>query len=383
MGASDPDVNFQLTSTEMQGRTRYLVIHKVTYQPQPLLCYYGAHLNLHHKPNTVRGYLSNLLHLLNWAEEFGLDLTEQLLSGKPFSTHHIQAFCKYLTEKRTRRGNLTPAYLNSILLSAQLLSAFYQGLHSPTSRAETNSLKLLADKEKEIWLLVRQHCSDSFESKIIYPEDLFSIENCLKPDNRTANGVSMRVAVRDFVIWLYLRELGLRVGELLSLRLSDLAMTPECWLTVPAQNHHDPRGRYAPSTKSGSRPVGLMGDDTQIRKWTQLYLEDYRVPCQSNYFLTSSRSQPLSMSSLQKLGATLKRIVLPSFNLHRIRHTHAVECLEIIVEASETTEEFRSLFGDLQRRMGWQHPDSAAPYLKAALQMLAQKRLRSKRLELR
>ena len=362
---------YRLVSTEYEGMTRYLVLHKISLKPHVLLCMYSAAIATRLKPNSVYSYLSASLILVAWAETYELDLEEQLLEGRPFSSDAIEAFSKHLSKRRGRWGLLSDSYINTILLSAQLLSEHYQ-LQAPTVSGDDLRLReFRAKREKTVWEKVRREIPDTFDSKTLSPDELQLLEDYLHPETRAGRGVSFNVAVRDFVIWLHFRHFGLRGGELLSLRLSDMKMTSDCWLKVPKVNLDDSRGRYAPATKSGSRELPLLEDATELDVWTRRYLNEHRIPDAQGYLLTSLRGNSLSTSSLQKLGQKIQRDILPDFVWHRLRHTYAVEWLDTIVAASEDAEELRSLFDSLNERMGWNHPDSSAPYLDAAMRKLA------------
>ena len=231
------------------------------------------------------------------------------------------AYAQHLDSRRSNRGPLAPGYFNELIRSAALLSAHFQDLFQATSSEESSYKERRMKSEQKVWRNMLRATPDIFDSKNLSPEQLSSIDEFLLPDNQTTLGTDERVAVRNYLMWLYLYEFGLRGSELLCLRLADLPRAPDCWLRVPALNLDDPRGVHAPAAKTGSRRLILMDEFAGIEEWTARYLNEYRVPDEGNFFITSTRRQPLSTASLQKLAQLIQREILNGFKWHRVRPT--------------------------------------------------------------
>ena len=370
------NLRYKLLSVVWQSRIHHLVVDKETCKPYAPLCLFAANLAGKLAANSVKNYLRNSIILLCWAEDYGLDLEGQLRSGEPFRRKDILAYAQYLDGRRSSRGPLAPSYFNGVIMSAALLSAHFQTLFPATSPEESSHRERRMKREQENWRDMLRATPGDFYAQNLSSDQLFDVDEFLFPDNQVARGTDERVAVRNYLTWLYLREFGLRGGELLCLRLPDLLMTPSCWLRVPASNPDDPRNVYAPAAKTGARRLMLMDEFAGVEGWTARYLDDYRVPDEEGFFITSIRRQPLSIASLQKLAQLIQREVCDGFKWHRVRHTHAMEVLAVIVAESENTEHFRSLFKALEERMGWNNSRSAAPYLEAGMRELNAKRLK-------
>jgi hypothetical protein len=118
-------------------------------------------------------------------------------------------------------------------------------------------------------------------------QDIFTeyenlISSFLLPKNRIQKGVSEAAAIRDYLIWLMVCEFGLRISEVLGLRLSDFQLWgPDPIIRVVSladrgHNYIDPRSPNDPKVMSRSRELGLR-PHLKIHNLIDTYIFRFRV----------------------------------------------------------------------------------------------------------
>jgi len=225
----------------------------------------------------------------------------------------------------------------------------------------------LSQQHHEEWQKQYLTVPNDNEGKDLSPEIVQEIAEYFR--DKIRSGRYHLSSLRNYVMWLWMEALGLRGGELLSLRLGDVPMSYETfWLRVPENNVGDPR-RNPPSPKTGSRDLRLHQNHEAISDFTRAYLQ-LRGNCDHDYVFVSAHGQPLSVSSFHGIARQVKCDVLDAFHWHRVRHTHAVRLLMLIAEKSQSYAEFNHKFNALLERMGWSSAESAKPYLERGLLLL-------------
>lgn len=140
--------------------------------------------------------------------------------------------------------------------------------------------------------------------------------------NPWSNGFVRR---RNFLIVCWLWKLGLRRGELLNIRISDVDFrTNTVIIARRADDPDDPR-RDQPRVKTRDRKLEVSSD---LIAATHQYIihERSRIPNarKNSYLFVSKEGAPLSLSSLNKIFRTLRANCseLPEdFSAHVLRHT--------------------------------------------------------------
>ncbi len=158
------------------------------------------------------------------------------------------------------------------------------------------------------------------------PENLVTPEEIKKIVDNAKN-------IRDKAIFQLLYDSGIRMGELLTLRIKDLEF--------------DQYGAVVKvSGKTGYRHVRIVGDSiAYLRAWLDSH--PLQNEPDSHLFVgmsDSKRSKPLSHSDIySSLNKTTKRAGMRNINPHLFRHTRAT------ILASRVTE------APLESQMGWVH----------------------------
>ena len=205
-------------------------------------------------------------------------------------------------------------------------------------------------------------------------EELLRLVSPEAPDNPWRDS---RTKYRNQLIIYWLYYLGIRRGELLGVRISDIDFR-EGAVTIHrrADDPSDPRINQ-PQAKTRSRKLPL---DTVLASLTHTYVVKYRAmsaPAARKHdflFCAARTGEPLSESSLNKLFKTLRTRCqnLPDFlSPHVLRHTWNDRFSERMDKQKTPEELEKRLRSEL---MGWvQTSNTAAVYTRRHIREKAQK----------
>ncbi len=184
-----------------------------------------------------------------------------------------------------------------------------------------------------------------------------------------------RTAYRNWLMFQYALQLGLRKGEMLKLKMSDL---PRGLDRVIAIRRHpdDPRDsrRHEPNVKTSERLLPLTDD---LLAATKLYLTGGppfgRVDCHSPYLFVTQAGAPVSISTANKVIRQISVACEVKCSWHPLRHTFFDALSERLYDENH---------GDpltiLKDAGGWKSDDSPRRYTersrrKRSLQLLARR----------
>ena len=170
---------------------------------------------------------------------------------------------------------------------------------------------------------------------------------------------------RNALLIQWLLNLGLRVGEALGVRVSDIvAYRKEVTIHRRADDPDDPR-RYQPQTKTRAR---VLPFGEALLSETQAYILSHRsaLPYSKKHpylFVASRTGQPMSQSAIGRLFKDLceqSPSLLQGLSAHLLRHTWNDEFSKKMDEKGVTPENERQARSYL---MGWSPTsDTAATY---------------------
>ncbi len=202
----------------------------------------------------------------------------------------------------------------------------------------------------------REGVSDEIVAEILRVVDPHS------PDNPWRD---QHTRYRNALLVHWLLYLGLRIGEALGVRVSDIvAYRKEVTIHRRADDPDDPR-RYQPQTKTRARVLPISGT---LLAETQAYILNYRgaLPQAKKHaflFVASRTGQPMSLAAVGKLFTELRERCpsLPEgLSGHVLRHTWNDAFSKRMDEAGVTPENERQARSYL---MGWSPTsDTAAVY---------------------
>jgi len=380
---------YKLERFDVDGVARFMVTHRTSFATPITLSFYEASLSsrIDRRKGTVGTELQHLLFIYGWAEYSGFDLESKLLNGHGLHLYDIQMLGNWLESRRYKGCGLQSTYLNQIIISCRRLVLWYV----------RRSVKALADEPLPITIgrVVKAH-KDVWEEFFFKGNDRG--EGLVAPDitdieylrvnfllgSGSDHSLMSGMDLRNFIMWRLAWEFGLRIGEILALRLEDLCEKDGySYIGIVRLNHRDegeidPRVPYEPKVKTRSRELGYLDRESEIPKLIDIYLREHRfAEIQVNGVLTKtpflahnflfiahdSSGRPLSCSGAQKIAQKISISTGIHMNWHLIRHAFFNRRYDDAM-AHENKE---SHLNDLVYFGGWKNHASLKSYVGRAI----------------
>lgn len=307
---------------------------------------YETHLA--HKSDSQKtrsGSLYGAANLYSWADENGIDLDVQLLNGEGLTTPQISAFSAWL-RTRLGEGEKTKLSPESRTTHNQTLHFCRQiCVHFITQYATSNSavaervmqIELIANSQGREWTRVRIKTRKKRVAPDLTDQELARIEEFLLPENRSRQ-VGQDIAWRDYLLWRLTIEFGLRLGEVLSLRLQDCPALGRNYISVVRIEERDdgvidPRGAHAPRPKTLSRDLRFLWKETRFPHLIAQYTTRFRRASLKEhgrqvhrwilphpFLIVATNGKPLSISTANDVASAIKAATGIKFHWHLARH---------------------------------------------------------------
>lgn len=363
------------------GKIRFIVAKREVGVPSVCLSMFEHELMMSGRsPNTTSKSLFELAYLYTWADLLGLQLDAILLDGSGLSEMRVRQFSHWLRERNTHEGEqLKAKTFNSILTQCARFCIWCGKWESsrPTGRNASHINQIADQNIRNSWksrtIRVRQYkvAPDLDESEIK------TLEQHLKPKVSINRGESPDVAYRNYLIWHLAIEMGLRISEILALRLEDCPCYGNDYIKIVrieerGKGYTDPRGVYAPRPKTLSRDLGFIISNSPLRKVLQEYISKYRYRKLQGggkqfllehdfLILTHNSGRPLSNSSASAIAVDIAaRSEIINFHWHITRHAFFNRAYSAVV-ANE------SHLNDLIYYGGWSDAKSLNIYAQRAI----------------
>ena len=364
--------------------------------------------------NTIEQNLRHLMLLMlflknNYTEEINLD--KRLKEGKILELHEIETLCdtcklqiKLLTHKTTSSSSKNTFKANSI----EQFRAPNSTERISTVDSATTAHRIRAIREYLIWLsriflskiddfglktlslndsinmlhssltarIPRHSATSSLlnDKKGLSENEIARLFSVIDKNSHSNPWKSSFARTRNELIILWLYEFGLRRGELLSLKVSDIDFQSETFVVLRRPDDPDDPRTSQPLVKTRERKIAIP---KKLLDLTSDYvIGDRGTLSEAQYheflFVADKSGKPMTISTLNKVFAKLKETAkdLPSdLSPHTLRHTwndkfSAVMESKNISEAKE--KQMRSYL------MGWSNTsNSADTYTKRYVQQEA------------
>ena len=376
-------------------RIRHVVLERANGRPvRALALYEAARAARRVSPNTVRNELHAMNHLFEWGDDAGIDVGERLLLGDGLEPVEVRMFAHWLRSPR-RVHPISLVRANAILALCQTVCVWFCRTHiqipgNPVERSIR--LNVVVEAQRNAWGRELMKLGGLTVAPDLTDDEIFAVEKFLDPARRVASGTDLRVATRDHLFWKIILEMGLRVGELLALRLDDCPRPGREYLSIVRIDQRggdelDPRAPYAPRPKTLSRDLGFIQPDTMLPQLISLYASRYRyataistTPSSRHFvldhpfvFVAYPSGRPLSLSAATRIA---ERIAMGSgvaaFHWHIVRHAFFNRAYAAVAARPDN----EALITHLVYYGGWRRRESLEIYVRSAVRQNA---LRSQR----
>lgn len=362
-------------------KIRFIVINRLTNVPTiGLSIYEFSRMVSGSSPNSTCKELNQLVYLYSWASLNGVDLDSLLLRGGGMSEVHIRKFTHWLRERKTVSGKpLTAKTYNS---TVDKCSSFCSWMRTWQEKPDIGSNSIISqiqldEVEKQSWRNRKLRDRASKMAPDLEEKEIAAIQGYLKPELEGLSGDKLQVASRDYLIWRLAIEMGLRISEILALRLQDCPQRGRNYISIVrieerGHDYIDPRGAYSPRPKTLSRDLGFIIDNTSLPRLIQDYISKFRYKktqggtkqfvLDHNFLIVAQNTAaPLSIYSAESIG---KKIAINSevrsFHWHIARHA-------FFNRAYAAVADDKSHLSDLIYYGGWSNQKSLNTYIQRAI----------------
>lgn len=353
--------------------------------------------------STIRNQLRALMFLYLWADLRQVDLSARLNNGEFFTLGEILdivnvagRFLDDVLEELTtnlvsfrsrkdggvqsdeRRNRLAAAYSFIDFVSADIQSRLtpWPQRAERYSSARSACLKLL---QAHVSAAGNRGKGRIDEREGMEEAAILRLRAVIEPDH-SENPFRRNVRFRNYLIVRLLLDLGIRRGELLGIKVSDLSLGSSGTVTIHRRpdDPEDPRVEK-PDTKTLARLLALSGRLTELVHEYVVYYRAKLPEARRHPYLIVSMidGAPLSISSINKIFLALRERVpgMPDdLSPHLLRHTWNdafSDHMDRTGVLPENEVKWRT------RLMGWRSEDSAKHYLRRTVRRRSNEVLKS------
>jgi hypothetical protein len=270
-----------------KSKKRFMIVHRASDTPMKAASVFETRLQ--HKtnsPNTIQTSLNHLLNLYSWSFHTNHNLDAMLLSGEALDDHHVRSFVSWLKNKSSNGGSVLPyakrRTFNAILTSCSQVCTWCASQFAEVSSTGPHralDINTLKEVHKERWKDGKYKVSDFDAAQDMTDGEIETIENFLKPQNRSES-VNIDIAVRDYLIWRLAIEFGMRIGEVLALRKQDCPTRNSPYFRIikieeRGSDYFDPRNTPT-RPKTLSHDLGIMLENSVFPTLVGEYITNNR-----------------------------------------------------------------------------------------------------------
>ncbi|WP_172327302.1 site-specific integrase [Mangrovicoccus sp. HB161399] len=359
---------------------------RAPHESNVLFSLYAAHLQaMSVMGNTARKELESAAFLLSWAAANAPDLCLRLARGQPPTLTQCRAFAAWLKARSgIGRTAIAPAAAGTFNATLRGARRFSQWAFSEGNAGNAHAMTRALDAHRRIWRQVKP----LYVAKEDFAEDLEDAEireiETVLARAAASGGPDSRVAARDYLMWRMAIEYGLRIGEILALRLEDLPSRTQDWLKIVRiegrGNLFDPREPRAPKVKTLGRDLGCYFRNSRFPQLFSLYQSSHRwvwasrksgARYQKTRFahpylvINATDGMPLSMQSAQRRAAFIRAETVVDFHWHAARHAFFNRAY-VLMDGIKDPLERKDRRAGLVYWGGWSSPDSLDIYTATA-----------------
>ncbi len=271
------------------GKVRFVVQDNETYQPLIPLSIYEAYLSKKHNSyKTVFDAIQKSCYIFSWAKKNRIDIDSILLSGEVLEPYQINTFGNWLENRGNshNKKEIEQNTINAILTRTSLLFRWFANQYALSDCKGSERAVKVQIYEEAIDKSFSDHKKNDRPNRTaedLTEEEIKKIEKFLLPENRMNNFPKLSEAqvIRDYLIWRLVIEFGLRIGEILALRLEDCPHQQQNYIKIVriearGSDYIDPRGVYAPRPKTLTRELGFILKNSPVKNLINNYITKHR-----------------------------------------------------------------------------------------------------------
>ncbi|WP_153117671.1 tyrosine-type recombinase/integrase [Rhodocyclus tenuis] len=389
-----------VTAVHAGGERMSMVIDLQTARPDEHALTFLINNYRGYAPNTILRVAESIALTLEWGASILQDhrgLVGRLLAGEIFSAAEIFSLSEFLRTSRQRSGGKS----SSVVCAETHLTRLLRASEFCSFVMKEASVRIpLSDPRSKVFIERIHQLETAFSDmrptkpvaiysvKSLTPRQADRILELLDPENPANPFSELSTRIRNQSIFELMYYTGIRLGELLNLRVQDVEFGNPTSLYIVRRPHaaDDPRPNPAQvKRKSRVLPLSHQGAAKHLKE----YLDDIRPELEKRYheptslmFLSIDRGTPLSARAVQKIFKELRAAVCDDGDIDgfpmsgltpmSMRHTFSNDTEESLVSEGLTEEERRPILMQLR---GDSSPRSVEPYIQRTREKRSRKHL--------
>ncbi len=302
------------------GKKIWLVLDDNYLPVEPISKYLRYLDSLERSPNTISGYARNLKLYFEYLQENSLDWEKVNLEQRAEFIHWLrnpQPGTIPLHPQPAKRSEKT---INHALTTVASFYEFHDRLGTTEGVENYRYVTQKGSKYKPFLHHISK--GNQIKSKLLKVKEPLTLTGCLN-DDEVKTLINACQHTRDKFLICLLYESGMRIGEVLGLRLEDFITggTNEIHVTNRLDNFNGARA------KSGDRIIHVNQELMQL--FSDYLIDEYPEDIDSDYVFVSIWSQkvepgtPLTYSAVDSLFRRLRKKTGIYATPHLLRHSHA------------------------------------------------------------
>jgi integrase len=390
-----------VTTVHSGGERMSMVIDLHTAKPDDYVLAFLINNYRGYAPNTILRVAESIALALEWGKTRLQDergLVGRLLAGEIFSAAEMYSLSEFL---RTSRRTNIKTFASPVVCPETHFIRLLRAKEFCSFVMKEASVRIpLSDRRSHVFIERINHLENAFADmqpskpvttysvKSLLPQQAQELLSLLEPDNPSNPFATRATQLRNRSIVEIMYYTGIRLGELLNLRIQDIDFGNPTSIHIVRRPHatDDPRSN-PPQVKRKSRllPLSHMGAATHLKE----YLEDVRPDLERRYqqptallFLSIDRGTPLSSRAVQKIfqkmrialgeHAGIDGLASAALTPMSMRHTFSNDTEESLAADGLNEEERRPILMQLR---GDSSPKSVDPYIQRTREKRSRKHL--------
>lgn len=384
------------------GTCRHIIVRQDDARPSLACSLFESHLNYASRsPNSKSAALYGLPYLLTYAETHGFDVEARLLQGQPFLPAEMRGFTYWL-ETRFKNEELTkgktsdylPAArrktLNNILYGIQRIEAWFVETYHRSNTPGQRAIDIghIKSTQKRLWESLHQPIKQKPEAKDLTDDEIREIETFLRGIGLGKEATP--TGARLYLTWRLVIELGLRIGEVLALRLEDcptrIRPTFKIIRIEEREGPRDPRSKRPPRPKTLGRELTPIFSNSMLNTVVREYKSAHRYGWKTSqksgrrikdyapdhpYLLVNKFGHPVEQHTATEGAQMITKETGIEFTWHKARHAFFNRAYAALAQIENPNEQNTRMM-DLVYWGGWSDPDSLLIYSQRARREHAQ-----------
>lgn len=337
---------YKLVKFQAGGLGRCLFVNCKTLTPSLAVSIYETAYAIGAARNkgSIFTVLHHVAYLYTWASYKNIDLEMYLLKGVGLRYKQIKGFADWLNEIIDGDSNAVSPYNRKVMQSCKsfvIWFVFNYVANDELIKADVELMELVK-AQRYFWKRATKGGSGGEVALDLSDDELASIQSLLKDKLDKAIG-NKNICHRNYLLWRLVKAFGLRIGEVLALRLDDLDLSGsnpyiEIVHLDKRTSRPDPRAPYHPKVKTLGRYLYIQPEDDDLVALLEEYISKYRVVEKNvmgvmkvTNFLDhdflfiahgpTGGARPMSCSSASRIANTIQVKSGVTFRWHLLRHS--------------------------------------------------------------